>query len=67
MTKQQAIKILKDHNKWRRGDENYEMAQPKELGQAIDLIIEEFEGKQEKLCVKGHDLNKENCKECGEC
>ena len=38
-----AIKILELHNKWRRdNDGKYEMAEPKELGKAIDLVVSEF-------------------------
>jgi hypothetical protein len=38
MTIKQAIKILKTHNKWRRGAEikNYT---PAEIGEAIDVLI----------------------------
>lgn len=46
MTIKQAIEILDTHNKWRRDDEGaYTMADPKELGKAIDKIIE-FSRKQ---------------------
>lgn len=46
MNLQEAIKILKRHNKWRRGAV-IEMENPTELGIAIDTILEYFE-KQEK-------------------
>jgi len=35
----EAIKILKDHNEWRKGSDEKQMAEPKELSQAIDVII----------------------------
>jgi hypothetical protein len=39
-----AIQILKQHNSWRRSDEDYpEMVNPTELGLAIDTIIKHFE------------------------
>ncbi len=37
-----AIKILKEHNIWRRGD-GERMTDPKSLGQAIDTIVAEYE------------------------
>jgi len=37
---QQAIKTLRHHNKWRRGDETLDMGCVKELGQAIDLLTD---------------------------
>ena len=44
MTLQEAIKILKEHNLWRRGDDS-EMINPTTLGIAIDLIVSECESK----------------------
>ncbi len=42
MKLKEAAKILENHNKWRR-DSNfpskYEMANPKELGIAIDTVV----------------------------
>ena len=40
MTLSQAIKILSKHNKWRRGDERIKQTDPKQLGIAIDVILE---------------------------
>ena len=37
-----AIKILTVHQKWRRGDEELPATNPKELGIAIDTILEHF-------------------------
>jgi hypothetical protein len=43
MNIEKAIQILELHNKWRRdNDGKYEMAEPKELGKAIDLVVSEF-------------------------
>lgn len=42
MTLQEAVKLLENHNKWRRGDDTLEMVEPKDLGIAIDLIVEHF-------------------------
>jgi len=44
MTLPEAIKILKSHNVWRRGGEG-KMIEPALLGQAIDLVVEDFESK----------------------
>ena len=38
MTNEQAIKILKKHNKWRRGGE-IKQEQPYDIGIAIDTAI----------------------------
>lgn len=47
MTLQEAIKILKSHNKWRRrtGSDGVKMCHPTDLGLAIDLIVENYEAK----------------------
>ena len=46
MTLQEALKLLEIHNKWRRGDDTLEMAEPKDLGIAIDLIVNHFNAKE---------------------
>ena len=38
MDKQEVIKILEQHNKWRRGAD-IEMLSPKDIGKAIDYAI----------------------------
>lgn len=40
MTTTEAVVILARHNKWRRGSDEVEMANPTELGIAIDKVIE---------------------------
>ena len=41
MAKPEALLILRDHNVWRRGDDdNIEMQEPKSLGKAIDVAVE---------------------------
>lgn len=42
-----AIKVLKKHNKWRRGDDSIEMTDPKTLGIALDTAIEFLEQSKE--------------------
>lgn len=42
MTIDDCILILTNHNKWRRGDDEYRMADPERLGLAIDFAIEEL-------------------------
>ncbi len=40
MTIKQAIEIVELHNKWRRDNDNkFKMADPKELGIALDLLV----------------------------
>ena len=51
MKLQKALKILEDHNKWRRGDDNYQMTHPTELGKAIDTIINEYQNLYTKADV----------------
>lgn len=46
MTLQEAVKLLDKHNKWRRGDDTLEMVEPKDLGMAIELIVEHFNTKE---------------------
>jgi hypothetical protein len=54
MKLQQAIQILKDHNKWRRfqgmsdapKESDPKMSHPRELGIAIDTVVNHFESKK---------------------
>ena len=40
MTIRQAIEIVELHNKWRRDNDNkFKMADPKELGIALDTLV----------------------------
>ena len=39
MNKQKAIEILEQYNKWRRANEDMDMPDPKEIGKAIDYVI----------------------------
>lgn len=46
-----AIEILKQHNEWRRCNDLFstkKMVNPKELGIAIDVVIEELTNKNKK-------------------
>jgi C-terminal processing protease CtpA/Prc len=36
---EKAIEILANHNKWRKGSDIHFMAEPKELGDAIDTVV----------------------------
>lgn len=38
----EVIRILQQHNKWRRGDDSSDMEDPKRLGEAIDVAISEL-------------------------
>lgn len=35
-----VIKILENHQKWRRGDDSVPMTDPKELGESLDVTLE---------------------------
>lgn len=39
MTREQAAEILEQHNRWRRGDDEYQMADVRLLGLAIDVAV----------------------------
>ena len=43
MTPQEAVKILKAYNRWRRGDVEKYHNTPSEIGIAIDVAIKELE------------------------
>jgi hypothetical protein len=47
MTLKQAIKLLKYHQKWRRGADIV-MPSPRQIGEAIDVILEHFKNKELK-------------------
>jgi len=66
-----AIEILDNHNKWRRDSEGvYKMAEPKELGIAIDTVVSEFRSNLSLDCVSnsiccGKEVKDNYCKKCG--
>lgn len=37
MTEREALELLQKHNRWRRGDNSIEMADPRAIGHAIDV------------------------------
>lgn len=43
MTKQEALKVLTDHQKWRLGDDSVEATNPKELTKALRIAIDFLE------------------------
>ena len=52
MTEQEALGLLQRHNRWRRGDDSVETADPRALGLAIDVtcrvLAEHIEHEKEK-------------------
>lgn len=58
MTREEAIKIVRKHNEWRRYDgevgKGPEMIDPKTLGEAIDTAISELEGMDKVSHDKKH-------------
>ena len=40
MTKQEALKVLENHQQWRLGDDSIEQTDPKELTKALGFVIE---------------------------
>lgn len=52
----EAIEILDNHNKWRRDHENkYIMANPKELGISIDIVLNEIEDLKHHVEILQHE------------
>lgn len=47
MTTTQAIQLLKKYNKWRRGDNRIKQPNPLRIGQAIEIVIEQLELRDE--------------------
>jgi hypothetical protein len=47
MTTKQALSILKKYNKWRRGDGRIKMPDTKQIGIAIDIVVQMIEFKEE--------------------
>ena len=52
MTEREALELLQRHNRWRRGDNSIEMADPRAIGLAIDVacrvLTEHIEHEKEK-------------------
>ncbi len=46
MNLDEAIIIIENHNKWRRGDDTVKPTEPKEYGIAIDILLEAVKEKQ---------------------
>lgn len=47
MELQKAIEILENYNKWRRDDEgDYIQQSPKEIGIAIDVVVDYFKNRK---------------------
>ena len=46
-----ALALLKQHQKWRRGDDEMEMMPPRVLGEAIDVVCREAETMARRLMV----------------
>ena len=54
MKLEEAIKVLENHNEWRRNNDipnSIVMVDPKELGIAIDIVVSEFKKLTDK-CMK---------------
>ena len=53
MKLKEAAEILEKHNKWRRDNDvpsKYEMANPKEIGIAIDTVVEFIKEGLKDIC-----------------
>lgn len=59
MNLQEAVNVLERHNEWRRNDSvpnNIVMVEPKELGLAIDLIVNHYNEQKEYSVKKMQDF-----------
>ena len=71
----QAIQILKDHNEWRRFNSidlpktsDPKMAQPRELGIAIDIVVSHFESKKtDNNCLACGNKTEDKADHCQVC
>lgn len=58
MTEREALELLQRHNRWRRGDDSVEMADPRAIGHAIDVacrvLAEHIEHKMEETNDKAN-------------
>jgi len=71
MELEEAIKILKQHNKWRRYngviDSIPKMIDPRELGIAIDTVVNEFEEITDGYADITEDVFLDACISTGRC
>lgn len=52
MTIQQAVTVLRIHNKWRRGECDQTIQQdPRQIGEAIDKAVEVMEAKLKRKAI----------------
>ena len=71
----QAIQILKDHNEWRRFNtidlpktSDPKMANPRELGVAIDIVVSHFESKKtDNNCLACGNKTEDKAEHCEVC
>jgi hypothetical protein len=58
MKTEQAIQVLRDYNLWRRGNEEMEQPDPREIGEAIDSVlvaIQKAEADLDEECKEGEE------------
>jgi hypothetical protein len=74
MELKEAIDLLKAHNIWRRYDgeitESPKMENPKQIGIAIDVVVNNFELSNVKKCVCDYPLirlGNQHLEYCGNC
>ena len=72
MKLKEAIQLLKEHNLWRRYDgkigEGPKMAQPRDLGIAIDTVVKHFESKKtDNNCLACGNKTEDKADHCEVC
>ena len=56
MKTEKAIQILRDYNLWRRGNEEMEQPDPREIGEAIDSVLVAIQKAEAELDEARADL-----------
>jgi len=54
----EILNLIRQHNRWRRGDESLEMANPTELGHALDDVCNMIETQQRMIDMLHDQLTK---------
>ena len=58
MSLSKAIEILDEHNRWRRNSIISAMIDPKELGKAIDVVVEHYKKQKELMNTEEDSIRK---------
>ena len=62
MTELEALELLQRHNRWRRGDNSIEMADPRAIGLAIDVACRVLAERIHEKEKTNDSTNRPQCK-----